>query len=122
MMSLQIAALSDCNRLQGCERKLCEIEMQLMAAKEKNNKHRISGLTRSLENARKNCTDKSLRGDLNEKLEEARSDMAGYEIDFKAAKSEGKVDKILKYQNKIEEEKVKIRYLEDELSDLDQQR
>ncbi|RLB74839.1 MAG: DUF1090 domain-containing protein, partial [Deltaproteobacteria bacterium] len=96
-----------------------EIERQLKIAQEKGNKGKVNGLTKSLENAKEHCTDKGLKEDLAEKIEEANNEIVEYESDLKEAKKYGKKDKVRKYQEKIEEEKNKINHLEDELSNLD---
>ena len=114
-----VVASSDCGNLKGCEKKFCEIERQLKIAQEKGSKGKVNGLTRSLENAKEHCTDKGLKEDLVEEIEEANKEIVEYESDLKEAKEYGKKDKVRKYQEKIEEEKNKIKHLEDELSNLD---
>jgi len=118
-ISVPVLASSDCGNLKGCEKKFCEIERQLKIAQEKGNKGKVNGLTRSLENAKEHCTDKGLKEDLVEEIEEANNEIIEYESDLKEAKEYGKKDKVRKYQEKIEEEKNKIKHLEDELSNLD---
>ncbi|RKZ98608.1 MAG: DUF1090 domain-containing protein [Gammaproteobacteria bacterium] len=118
-ISIPAIASSDCVSLKGCEKKFCEIERQLKIAQEKGNKRKANGLKRSLENAKEHCTDKGLKEDLVEEIEEANNEIIEYESDLKEAKKYGKKDKIRKYQEKIEEEKNKINRLEDELSNLD---
>ena len=118
-ISVPVIASSDCDDLKGCEKKFCEIERQLKIAQEKSNKRKENGLRKSLENARDHCTDKGLKDDLLEKIEEANNEIVDYESDLKEAKEYGKTDKVRKYQEKIEEEKNKIKHLENELSDLD---
>lgn len=118
-ISIPVFASSDCGNLKGCEKKFCEIERQLKIAQEKGNKGKVHGLTRSLENAKEHCTDKGLKEDLVEEIEETNNKIVEYESDLKEAKEYGKKDKVRKYQEKIEEEKNKIKHLEDELSNLD---
>lgn len=112
-------ASSDCGSLKGCENKFCEIERQLKIAQEKGNKRKANGLKKSLENAKEHCTDKGLKEDLVEEIEETNNEIIEYESDLKEAKKYGKKDKVRKYQEKIEEEKNKINRLKDELSNLD---
>ena len=118
-ISMAASASSDCSNLKGCEKKFCEIERQLNIAQEKGNKRKVDGLTKSLEQAKKHCTDKGLREDLVGEIEEAKEEIADYETDLKEAEEYGKTDKVRKYQEKIEEEKSKITSLEHELSNLD---
>jgi len=119
LISVPVYASADCINLKGCEKKFCEIERQLNIAQEKGNKGKVNGLTKSLENAKEHCTDKGLKEDLVEEIEEANDEIVEYESDLKEAKEYGKKDKVRKYEEKIEEEKNKIKYLEDELSTLD---
>lgn len=118
-ISMAASASSDCSNLKGCEKKFCEIERQLNIAQEKGNKRKVEGLTKSLEQAKKHCTDKGLREDLVGEIEEAKEEIADYETELKEAEEYGKTDKVRKYQEKIEEEKSKITSLEHELSNLD---
>ncbi len=118
-ISIPVIASSACGSLKACEKKFCEIERQLSIAQEKGNKGKANGLKISLENAKEHCTDKGLKEDLVEEIEEANSEIVEYESDLKEAKEYGKKDKVRKYQEKIEEEKNKINRLEDELSNLD---
>jgi len=119
VLSVPAFASSDCANLKGCEKKFCEIERQLNIAQEKGNKGKVNGLTKSLKNAKEHCSDKDLKEDLLEEIEEANDEIIEYESDLKEAKEYGKKDKVRKYQEKIEEEKNKIKHLEDELSNLD---
>jgi len=120
-VSISVPAIAsyDCGSLKGCENKICEIERQLSIAQEKGNNHKANGLKRALENVKEHCTDKGLKEDLIEEIEEAKNEIEEYESDLKVAKEHGKKDKIRKYQEKIEEEKSKINRFEDELSNLD---
>ena len=118
-ISIPVIASSDCSSLKGCKNKFCEIERQLDIAQKKGNKGKVNGLKNALENAKEHCTDKGLKEDLIEEIEEANNEIEEYESDLKEAKEYGKKDKIRKYQEKIEEEKNKINRLEDELSNLD---
>jgi len=116
--SVPVIAASNCEPLKGCERKFCEIERQLKISKEKGNEHKTEGLRRSLNNAKKNCTDKGIKDDLVEEIRSINEEISEYETDLKEAEKYRKTDKIRKYKNKIEEEKSKMKYLEDELSRL----
>ena len=117
--SIPALASTDCSNLKGCERKFCEIERQLNIAQEKDNERKADGLKKALDEAKEHCTDKGLKDDLVEEIEEVKEEIVEYESDLKKAKKYGKTDKVRKYQEKIEEEKNKIKHLEDELSNLD---
>jgi len=71
-------------------------------------------LEKALEKARENCTHKGLIEELIEKIVEAKEDLALHEAD-----ANEKMDKIVKYREKIEEDTNKIKRLEDELSILE---
>ena len=118
LISAAVIASSDCVNLKGCEKKFCEIERQLNIAQDKDNMRKADGLKRALENAKEHCTDKGLKEDLIEEIEEANEEIVEYESDLKEAKEYGKTDKVRKYQEKRKEEKSKINRLEDELSNL----
>ena len=112
-------ASTDCSYLKGCEKKFCEIESQLKIAQDKGNESKTDGLKKALDEAKENCTDKILREELSEEIEEVKEEIAEYESDLKEAKEYGKKDKVRKYQEKIEEEKINMKRLENELSNLD---
>jgi vacuolar-type H+-ATPase subunit I/STV1 len=117
-ISLPLFAASDCTQLKGCEKKFCEIEQQLVYAREHNNKKQVAGLTKSLENSKQNCTNKSLKDDLLKKIADAKSDLADYEDDLAKAEKSGKSQKVAKYKSKIAEEQAEINRLEKELAEL----
>jgi len=113
-----VLASSNCEPLKGCEKKFCEIERQLDISKEKGNERKEEGLKRSLNNAKKNCTNKGLKDDLVEDIRSINEEISEYKTDLKEAEEYRKTDKIRKYQNKIEEEKSKLKYHEDKLLEL----
>ncbi len=117
-ISVPAIASSDCNNLQGCEKKFCEIEKQLNIAQEKGDKRKATGLKKSLENAKEHCTENGLKEELIREIEETQKEITEYGSDLKEAEEYGKEDKVRKYQAKIEEKKNKIKRLEDELSNL----
>ena len=119
LTSISATALSDCNNLKGCEMKFCEMQTQIDMAEKKGNKHKVEGLKKALAEAKGNCSDKDLKKDLLEEIEENKKDLAEYEADLKEAKEYAKTDKIRKYEAKILEEQNEIKHLENELSKLD---
>lgn len=118
ILSFQVSAQVDCSQLKGCDKKYCEIEKQLQIAKDKDNKKQISGLTKSLDNAKKNCTNSALKKELNGKIKDANADVVDYERDLKKAQNKGDAKKASKYQSKIEQKKIEIKSFEKDLSDL----
>lgn len=117
--SISAIAASNCNSLKGCEKKLCEIEQQLNIATEANNTYRIAGLTKALTETKKHCTDQGLKKELIEEIAEAKAEIIDYEVSLKQAEQDQKMDKIQKYQQKINEQKNTLSQLESELSSLD---
>lgn len=112
-------SLADCSQLKGCDKKYCEIEKQLQIAKDKNNRPQVSGLTKSLDNAKKNCTNAGLKNELSEKIKEANADITEYEDGLQKAKIKGDVKKVTKYQKKIEQKKIEIKGFEKDLAEID---
>lgn len=117
-ISVPAIALSGCEYLKGCEKKFCEIERQLKISQKKGNKNKVEGLMRSLKNAKKYCTTKGLKEDLLKEISKVKKEIVEYKSDLMKAKEHGKTDKVRKYQEKIKEEKNKLKLLEEELSDL----
>lgn len=117
-ISLPLFAATDCAQRKGCERKFCEIEVQLAYAYEHNNKEQISGLKKSLENSKKYCTNQSLENDLTTKVAKVKSDLADYEMDLAQAEKSGKTEKARKYKRKIAEKRAELKQLERELAEL----
>lgn len=109
--TVQASSVGDCSRHLGCEKKFCEIEKQIIIAQDKDNKRRVEGLNKALKEAKSHCTDKGLKKDLAGKIEEIREEISEYEIDLKEAKEDNKIDKIIKYEQKISEEKLKLKEL-----------
>ncbi|MEH6565795.1 MAG: DUF1090 domain-containing protein [Halopseudomonas sp.] len=113
-------ATSECAALKGCERKFCEIQHELDQAQAADNSHKAAGLSRSLTQAKANCTDESLISDLQDDLAESHEDMQEYQADLEEAQRDADAEKVAKYQSKIAEEKLDIERLERELSTFEQ--
>lgn len=110
---------SDCRDLKACDKKFCEINDQLSMAKADNNKFKVDGLNKALRYAKENCSIDGLRDDIQDKIDDAMEDTQEYKSDLNEAESEHKIDKVQKYQRKIEEERKKISMLKIELAELD---
>ena len=63
-------AQNNCNNLKGCERKLCELNTKLAAAKKAGNKNQIKGVEDAISQTKKNCTTKTVANDLDKKVKE----------------------------------------------------
>ena len=116
--SFYSVASVECSQLKGCDKKYCEIEKQLQIAKDKNNKRQVSGLTKSLDNAKNNCTNAGLKNELAGKIKETNADIAEYEEGLQKAKNKGDAKKIAKYQNKIEQKKIEVNAFEKDISEI----
>lgn len=119
LLAVHVAASPVCSHLKGCERKFCDIEQVLMVAKAEGNNNKTKGLSRSLENAKANCSDAAMRETLLKDIEDVRSDITDYESDIVAAEADGKFEKIAKYQRKIAVKKTELKLLEQELTEFD---
>ncbi len=117
--SIPVIASSNCENLNGCEKKFCEIEKQLKISQEKGNEHKADGLRRALNNSKENCSDKALKDDLIKEIRDEKKEIVEHESDLKEAEQYQEIDKVRKYLNKIEEKEVKINRLEDEISELE---
>jgi len=110
---------SDCNNLKACDKKFCEINDQLSMAKAEHNEFKIDGLNKALRYAKENCSIDGLRNDIQDKIDDAIEDTEEYKLDLSEAKSENKIDKVEKYQRKIEDKRKKISMLKIELAELE---
>lgn len=119
LMSSPGIASSACAGLSGCERKFCEIEVQIEDARANGNPHTAEGLSKALAEARSGCSDASLRRDLLEDIDEAKNDIAEYEKELREAMEAGKESKLSKYREKIAQERIKLERLQGELSALE---
>lgn len=119
LATMPTLAADDCSTMKGCERKFCEIQSELTAAKAAGNAFKVAGLTRSLENAKAECSSAGLKSDLQQELKDSEEDLAEYEADLKEAQQDADAEKIAKYQAKMAEERSETDALEQELSELE---
>lgn len=117
-VNIQANSLINCNELTGCKKKICNLEIELNAAKKMNNISRIDGLETALEKVRKYCTDDKLIKDLEDKINDAKENLAEHSKDYEEAMNDNREDKIKKYKAKMQEDNVEIRQLQDELKGL----
>ncbi|GAD67378.1 hypothetical protein VPR01S_07_01780 [Vibrio proteolyticus NBRC 13287] len=109
------AFANDCQDLSGCERKFCEIESQIQIAKDEGNPFKLSGLNKALKEAKTHCSDDQLQQELTNEIDELNRDIAEYQADLEDAKAKGKLDKVSKYQRKIEEKRQELKLRQQEL-------
>ena len=109
---------NSCNNLIGCEKKICQIEENIVVAKKMENKSRVKGLEVSLEKVNKYCTNDKLIEELEDKIEDTEKDLQEDIEDYEKALEDNKADKIEKYKSKMSKEKSEIRRLKQELQEL----
>jgi len=111
---------ASCSTLKGCEKKFCEMEIQLTMAKQTGDTAQVAGLQMALDNARTSCSDSRLKDALSAKLAEAHQDLVRYQADLQQAEQQGKKDKVIKYKKKLEEITSEIKRLNDQMRQLEQ--
>jgi len=120
MLVTQVASAQNCTLLSGCAKKVCELESKLSAVSEP---HAVARIQAALTETKANCTDEKVAAEhtahdtehqmkVDKKIAEAKEDIAEAEMKKQKAKSEGKTDKVMKYQHKIEEKQLKIKHLQ----------
>lgn len=101
--------------LTGCDAKRSAIENQLKIAREHGNAAQAAGLEEALRGMA-NCTDASLRKEREQKVLDARHEVAQREKDLKKAEKKGDAEKINKRKDKLAESR---KELQDAVDDLD---
>ena len=101
--------------LTGCAAKRSAIENQLKLARDQGNAGQVSGLEEALRGV-DNCTDASLRKEREQKVLEARHEVAQREKDLKRAEKKGDSEKINKRKDKLAESR---KELQEAVEDLD---
>ncbi|RXM44718.1 DUF1090 family protein [Flavobacterium sp. YO12] len=90
-------AQSNCKDLKGCERKLCELNVKLAAAKKAGNQNQIKGVQDAISQTKKNCTTKTVNNDLDKKVKEKQQKVNERTADLNEAikekESKEKIDK-----------------------------
>lgn len=101
--------------LTGCDAKRSAIENQLKIAREHGNAAQAAGLEEALRGVA-NCTEASLRKEREQKVLDARHEVAQREKDLKKAEKKGDAGKINKRKDKLAESR---KELQDAVDDLD---
>jgi len=100
---------SNCTTLKGCERKLCELNIKLTAAKKAGNQNQINGVEDAIAKTKKNCTTKTVQNDLDKKVKEKQQKVKEKTDDLnKAIKDNESKEKIAKKRKKLNEAKVDL--------------
>ncbi|PIF31505.1 uncharacterized protein DUF1090 [Flavobacterium sp. 9] len=102
-------AQSNCKDLKGCERKLCELNIKLTAAKKAGNQNQIKGVEDAISQTKKNCTTKTVNNDLDKKVKEKQQKVKERTDDLnKAIKDQESTEKINKKKKKLAEAKADL--------------
>lgn len=102
-------AQSNCTTLKGCERKLCELNTKLVAAKKAGNQNQIKGVEDAISKTKKNCTTKTVTTDLDKKVKEKQQKVKEKTDDLnKAIKDQESKEKIAKKRKKLDEAKADL--------------
>jgi len=102
-------AQSNCKDLKGCERKLCELNIKLTAAKKAGNQNQIKGVEDAISQTKKNCTTKTVHNDLDKKVKEKQQKVKERTDDLnKAIKDQESTEKINKKKKKLAEAKADL--------------
>ncbi|MFW0737402.1 DUF1090 family protein [Flavobacterium sp. T12S277] len=100
---------SNCTTLKGCERKLCELNTKLVAAKKAGNQNQIKGIEDAISKTKKNCTVKTVNNDLDKKVKEKQQKVKERTEDLnKAIKEQESKEKIEKKRKKLAEAKADL--------------
>jgi hypothetical protein len=102
-------AQSNCTGLKGCERKLCELNIKLAAAKKAGNQNQIKGVEDAIAQTKRNCTTKTVNKDLDKKVREKQQKVNERTADLnEAIKDNESKEKIDKKRKKLNEAKADL--------------
>jgi hypothetical protein len=100
---------TNCKELKGCERKLCELNTKLVAAKKAGNQNQIKGVEEAISQTKKNCTTKTVSNDLEKKVKEKQKEVKERTDDLnKVIKNQEGKEKIDKKKKKLKEAKAEL--------------
>lgn len=100
---------TNCATLKGCERKLCELNTKLAAAKKAGNQNQIKGVEDAISKTKKNCTTKTVTTDLDKKVKEKQQKVNERTADLnEAIKDKESKEKIDKKRKKLDEAKADL--------------
>lgn len=92
----------------SCDAKRNAIERELPYAREQDNTHRVSGLEKALAEVNTNCSDASIRSDLEKKVLDAEDEVRRREEDLRKAQAKGDRKKIVRRQKKLEQAQTEL--------------
>lgn len=112
--AMLVAAFAQSVQAEGvCSKKIAQLEKQMAIAKKHNNKGRVAGLERALENVRSWCTDENELSEAEVKVYEKQEKVTERQqaLDKAIAKKDGQ-KKIEKRKQKLSEAQVELREAE----------
>ena len=101
--SVSVLAQNNCIELNGCEKKACEVNQELLTAKQQGNAHKVAGLEKALKSIKTYCTQEGLITEFQQEIDKANVEIKEYKADINKANQQGKYDKVKKYQQKLNE-------------------
>lgn len=101
--------------LSGCAAKRSAIESQLKIARDNNNTDQVAGLEKALQENTAHCTDAGLRKEREQKVLDARHEVAQRTKDLDKAMKKGDPERINKRKEKLAEAKKELQAAVDEL-------
>ncbi|EIK98590.1 hypothetical protein PMM47T1_01090 [Pseudomonas sp. M47T1] len=110
-----LAADQDTADIKGCEAKRLAISNQLDQARAQGNSAQQTGLTKALDENKANCTDAGLQKERENKVLDARHEVAKRQADLDKAMKKGDSDKINSRKDKLAESRKELQQALDEL-------
>lgn len=97
-------AQNNCKELKACERKLCELNTKLVAAKKANNQNQIKGVEDAIYKTQRNCTTKKVNNELDKNIKEKQQKVEQRKNNLqKAINDQQDKEKIEKKRKKLNE-------------------
>jgi len=101
--------------LTGCAAKRQAISEQIEQARAQGNSDQLAGLEKALSEVTEHCTDAGLRKEREQKVLDARHEVAQREKDLKKAEKKGDAEKINKRKDKLAESRKELQEAVDDL-------
>jgi DNA repair exonuclease SbcCD ATPase subunit len=118
MLATPVLAAETKSSTPGCDAKRESINEQIKRAKDRGNTNEIAGLNKAFEENKANCTEKGLLREHQNKVLDAKADVAKRETKLEEAKKKGKPEKIEKRKEELNESIEELNEAKRELEDL----
>ena len=115
LLAAPLMAAEQAPELTGCAAKKHEISQQLEQARAHGNSPQVAGLEKALSEVDAHCTDAGLKKERENKVLEARKDVAKRQADLDKAVKKGDSDKINTRKDKLAESRKALQQAIDEL-------